>query len=129
GYLFMLNAQDNWKYSTGSNDPDCSPVSLWPSYPHRPFHEAPHCNAGNASCTQLYDVGTKWASGFGGHKMVVHPGLDLVMVVKGDLSNEGHNRVWKAVRPALVKLDPTYAGDEAAFCAAYKNNAYAPDLL
>ena len=67
-------------------------------------------------------------SGIGGHKMVVHPGLDLVMVVRGDASNEGHNNVWNAVRPALVKLDPTFSGNETGFCAAYKNNEYAPDL-
>ena len=128
GYLFMMNARENWKYSSGSNDPDCAPVSLWSGYPHAPFYEAPQCNGGNASCNQQYDVGVKWAAGAGGQKVVIHPGLDLVMVVRDDLTNEGHNNVWKAVRPALVKQDPTYLGDEAAFCEAYKNNWYAPDL-
>ena len=128
GYLFMMNARKNWTYSSGSNDPDCAPVALWDAYPHGPFNEAPDCNGGNETCSQRYDVGTRWAAGFGGHKVVIHPGLDLVMAVRGDLSNEGHNRVWQAVRPALVKMDPTYAGDEAAFCAAYRDNAYAPDL-
>ena len=128
GYLFMMNAQRNWKYSSGSNDPTCAPVSIWPSYPHRPFSEAPNCNGGNATCTQRYDVGIRWAAGFGGQKVVVHPGLDLVMVVRDDATNQGHNNVWNAIRPALVKLDPTYKGDEQAFCAAYGTNAYAPDL-
>lgn len=128
GYLFMMNSLANWKYSSGSNDPDCAPVSLWSGYPHRPFFEAPNCNGGNASCTQRYDAGTKWAAGAGGQKVVLHPGLDLVMVVRDDLTNEGHNNVWKAIRPALVKMDPAYAGNESAFCTAYKNNSYAPDL-
>ena len=128
GYLFMMNARDNWKYSSGSNDPDCAPVSLWNEYPHRPFYEAKNCNGGNPTCSQQYDVGTKWAAGAGGQKVVIHPGLDLVMVVRDDWTNEGHNNVWKAVRPALVKLDPAFAGDEASFCQAYKSNAYAPDL-
>lgn len=128
GYLFMMNARKNWKYSSGSNDPDCAPVSLWNQYPHPPLYEALNCNGGNASCTQLYDVGVKWAAGAGGQKVVIHPGLDLVMVVRDDATNEGHNNVWDAVRPALVKLDPSFHGDEAAFCQAYKNNQYAPDL-
>lgn len=128
GYLFMMNALKNQKYSSGSNDPNCAPVSLWSSYPHRPFFAAPNCNGGNATCTQQYDVGTRWAAGVGGHKVVIHPGLDLVMVVRGDASNEGHNNVWNAVRPALVKLDATFSGNETGFCAAYKNNQYAPDL-
>ena len=42
---------------------------------------------------------------------------------------EGHKRLWNAIRPALVALDPTYEGDEAAFCDAYQRSAYAPDLL
>ena len=36
--------------------------------------------------------------------------------------------MWNAARPALVALDPTYKGDEKAFCDAYANNKYAPDL-
>jgi CubicO group peptidase (beta-lactamase class C family) len=128
GYLFMMNARKNWTYSSGSNDDACAPVSLWDSYPHRPFIEAPHCNGGNETCTQKYDAGTRWAAGFGGHKVVIHPGLDLVMAVRGDVSNEGHNKVWQAVRPALVKMDSTFGGDEGAFCKVYRNNEYAPDL-
>ncbi|MES2818738.1 MAG: serine hydrolase [Pseudomonadota bacterium] len=128
GYLLMMNAQRNWTYSSGSNDPDCAPVSLWNQYPHRPFYEALTCNGGTATCSQVHDVGTQWAAGAGGQKVVIHPGLDLVMVVRDDLTNEGHNRVWDAVRPALVKRDPAFLGDEAGFCQAYKNNQYAPDL-
>jgi hypothetical protein len=36
--------------------------------------------------------------------------------------------MWNAVRPALVAHDPTYKGDESAFCEAYAGNRYAPDL-
>ncbi|MES2819614.1 MAG: serine hydrolase [Pseudomonadota bacterium] len=128
GYLMMMNARQNYTYSSGSNDRNCTPVALWDAYPHRPSFEALHCNGGNASCSQVYDVGTKWAAGFGGQKVVIHPGLDLVMVVKDDWTNEGHNNVWNAVRPALVKLDPAFLGDEAGFCTVYKDNLYAPDL-
>ena len=38
-------------------------------------------------------------------------------------------KLWDAVRPAVVAEDPTYRGDEAAFCAAYGSGDYAPDLL
>ncbi len=34
---------------------------------------------------------------------------------------------WAALRKAVVARDPTYAGDEAAFCEAYGSNRYAPD--
>lgn len=128
GYLMMLNSRTNWKYSSGTNDPHCAPVALWNEYPHAPFYESQNCNGGNATCGQVYDVGTKWAAGFLGQKVVIHPGLDLVMVVRDDATNEGHNHVWQAVRPALVKLDPNFLGDEASFCELYKNNMYAPDL-
>jgi hypothetical protein len=33
-----------------------------------------------------------------------------------------------AVRPAVVATDPLYADNMEAFCAAYGNNRYAPDL-
>jgi len=59
----------------------------------------------------------------------VHRGLDLVISVRDDMVSadggkpgtfEGHKRVWNAIRPALVALDPTYKGDDEAFCAAYQ---------
>jgi len=37
--------------------------------------------------------------------------------------------MWEVVRPAVVAMDPTYAGDEAAFCQAYGAGDYAPDLI
>lgn len=47
---------------------------------------------------------------------------------RGQVNPEGHKRVWRLVRPALVALDPVYAGDEAGFCAAYQRSEHAPDL-
>jgi hypothetical protein len=32
------------------------------------------------------------------------------------------------VRLAVIAGDPRFKGDEAAFCAAYGSNTYAPDL-
>jgi hypothetical protein len=40
----------------------------------------------------------------------------------------GHNTVWNAMRPAMLKFDPVYKDDEAGFCAAYRRSDYAPDL-
>ena len=51
-----------------------------------------------------------------------------MLVVKSLGPAANASQVWSAMRPALVALDPTYAGDEAAFCAAYGANEYAPDL-
>jgi hypothetical protein len=71
------------------------------------------------------------AQGAGGQFIVGHPALDLVIVAKNYTSmNSGGSPtgMWNAVRPALVALDPTYKGDEKAFCEAYGNNKYAPDL-
>jgi hypothetical protein len=66
-----------------------------------------------------------------GQLIVGMKGLDLVLVVK-DLSKVTPVAVagglWPIVRPAVIALDPTYQGDEAAFCAAYGSNNYAPDL-
>jgi putative cell wall-binding protein len=130
GYLTYLNADANWYYSTGTNDLVCSPATVWDRYPHRPFLEAPNDLGGAATRTDMrYDVGLSWASGAGGQRIATHRGLDLVMTIRDEASNEGHKRVWDAIRPALVALDPVYAGDEAAFCEAYRSSRYAPDLL
>jgi CubicO group peptidase (beta-lactamase class C family) len=138
GYLAYLNALDNEVYSTGTADDDCAPYTRWPDYPHRPFEEAPDPNGGFPGAQQ-HDVGVVWAAGAGGQKMAVHRGLDLVIAVRDDAisvgesepvgSFEGHKNIWNAIRPALVAMDPVYAGDEAGFCEAYKASAHAPDLL
>lgn len=128
GYLTYNNADLNWYYSTGTNDLACSPAASWPHYPHRPFYEAPDANRGTDTRTQTYDVGLNWAAGAGGQRIVVHRGLDLVMSIRDESTNEGHKSVWNAIRPALVAEDPVFDGDEVAFCEAYRNGDYAPDL-
>lgn len=137
GYLTYANAEQNWGYSTGTNDTECSPYTRWPAYPHRPFFEAPDPNGGFPG-EQKHDIGVVWAAGAGGQRFVVHRGLDLVFAVRDDSVSvgesepvgafEGHKNVWNAIRPALVALDPVYRGDEAGFCAAYRRSEYAPDL-
>jgi hypothetical protein len=62
-----------------------------------------------------------------GNYIIGHPGLDMVLVVKSIGSNNQH-RVWDAIRPAVVALDPMFAGDEEAFCDAYAAGDYAPSL-
>ena len=54
---------------------------------------------------------------------------DLVIVAKNYGGAGGPTGIWKAIRPAIVALDPTYKGDEAAFCKAYAAGDYAPDLV
>ena len=138
GYLTYTNAAQGWTYSTGTSDTNCSPYSTWPSYPHAPFFEANSDLGGSPFRRANYDVGLTWAAGAGGQRISVHRGLDLVITVRDDAASvdgdqpgafEGHKRVWDLVRPALVALDPVFAGDEAAFCKAYKRSRYAPDLL
>ena len=138
GYLTYLNADQNWAYSTGTNDTECSPYVRWPSYPHRPFYEAPDSNGGFPFDEQEHDIGVVWSKGAGGQSFVIHRGLDMVLAVRDDNVSvneseavgafEGPKNVWKAIRPALVAMDPVYKGDEAAFCEAYRRSQYAPDL-
>ena len=128
GYLLYNNAMENWRYSTGQNDPKGTPVAVWPKYPHAPLFEAPNCNGAIAGCASGLDVGANWGQGAGGQRVVVHRGLDLVMAIRDDRSNNGHTNVWSAVRPALVALDPRFKGDEAGFTAVYAKGEYAPDL-
>ncbi len=130
GYLTWLNASSNstdlvGAKQQGPEDP-CAPVALHRSYPHEPSG-APDCGYNPPyTCTQEHDVGIFWASGLGGQKIVVHRGLDLVLVVKD--YDHSENDLWKAIRPALLAYEPRYQGDEKGFCAAYSSGAYAPDL-
>lgn len=129
GYLTWLNAR------TGSTGPGgafsgtaadtCAPACLWPRYPH-PISDSPDCNYGGMPCDQQQDVGAWSAQGAGGQFILGHPGLDLVIVAKD--YQDGPGGMWNAARPALVAHDPTYKGDEAAFCKVYAENNYAPDL-
>jgi CubicO group peptidase (beta-lactamase class C family) len=138
GYLTYLNAAEGWHYSTGTPDDTCSPYASWPRYPHAPLFEMDDPNGGTPfDVPATHDIGVVWASGAGGQRFVVHRGLDLVFAVRDSVVStdptdpglfEGHKSVWAAIRPALVALDPDFAGDEDAFCEAYRRSEHAPDL-
>ncbi|HKU39887.1 MAG TPA: hypothetical protein VJR89_17125, partial [Polyangiales bacterium] len=107
---------------------NCSPSALWQKYPHGDLSEAKDCTYKNSPCTQKYDVGSWSAQGLGGQFVIGHPGLDLVIVAKDFAGGDGPAGIWKAIRPAIVALDPMFKGDEAGFCKAYEAGDYAPDL-
>jgi hypothetical protein len=107
----------------------CAPAAIWQSYPHPPSESA-DCNPiDGQSCEQMYDTGVFSAQGLNGQFIVGHRGLDLVMVARNFSGAGGPLGLWEMVRPSLVALDPMFMGDEAAFCEAYGNGNYAPDLL
>lgn len=107
----------------------CAPAAIWQSYPHPPSM-APDCTPGaGLSCEQMHDTGVFSAQGLGGQFIVAHRGLDLVMVARDFSGAGGPMGLWAMVRPSLVALDPMFMGDEAAFCTAYGNGNYAPDLV
>ena len=123
GYLLWLRSRQ---------DPvifgECAPAAIWPRYPHGSLSPAPDCNyVDPLSCEQQLDVGTWSAVGLFGQYINGHPGLDMILVGKDMGDGMLPRGLWDAVRPALVALDPMYAGDEDAFCAAYGANVYAPD--
>jgi len=136
GQLAWLNHRGNAEgiggnISTGSNAPEgdpCAPAAFWPSYPHN-LSKATDCMATVGTCDQMYDVGVFSAQGLGGQFVVMHPGLDLVMVAQNFSGGDGPMGMWNAIRPGIVAKDPMFMGDEAAFCAAYGAGNYAPDLL
>jgi CubicO group peptidase (beta-lactamase class C family) len=134
GYLTWLAANSNYNFGgiipgtlLAPLDP-CAPAAVHARFPHG-LSGAPDCNyAPPYGCEQDFDVGVWYANGAGGHLIVGHPGLDLVLVAK-DLGAIAHPlQLFNPIRPALVALDARFAGDEAAFCAAYGAAAYAPDL-
>jgi hypothetical protein len=133
GYLTWVNSASNYTFGLVPDAPllqtpvdPCAPVAVHPQYPHG-LSEAPDCHyAPPLSCAQQYDAGMWYAAGYQGQYIVGHPGLDVVLVVKNLPAGSGN--LWRAVRPALVALDPIFAGDEQAFCGAYASGAYAPDL-
>lgn len=132
GYLTWLIARSNADNDDGlpkTTEPnaECTPSSIWNEYPHG-LSESPDCNyLPPWDCSQRFDVGVWYAAGLMGNYISGHPGLDMVLVVK-NIGGNNQRRVWNAIRPALVALDPTYAGDEEAFCAAYAAGDYAPSL-
>jgi len=133
GYLTWLAASDGYSLPAFPGEREepiglCQPPALWPAYPHAPSG-APDCGYATHPCGQTYDVGVFGAVGYGGQFIVGHRGLDLVLVARNAGNLAFLQSTWDRIRPALVAHDPEYAGDEAAFCAAYAAGAYAPDLL
>ena len=132
GYLTWLIARSNADNGDGlpkTTEPnaECTPSTIWNEYPHG-LSESPDCNyLPPWDCSQTFDVGVWYAAGLMGNYISGHPGLDMVLVVK-NIGSNNQERVWSAIRPALVALDPTYAGDEEAFCEAYAAGDYAPSL-
>jgi hypothetical protein len=137
GQLAWLNHRGNaagigGDISSGSNSVDgdqCAPAAFWPKYPHV-GSEAPDCRStvGDKSCVQKNDTGIFSAQGLGGQFVVVHPGLDLVIIAHNWSNAGGPMGMWETIRPAVVAMDPMYSGDDAAFCKAYGSGDYAPDL-
>lgn len=106
----------------------CAPPALWPKYPHK-VSDAPDCQYGMLSCAEKFDVGAWSAQGAGGQVILGHPALDLVIVAKDVQAVDcGPPCMWGAVRAALLAHDPMFKGDEDAFCKAYSNSNYAPDI-
>jgi hypothetical protein len=147
GYCTWLNAAANFttgtmptpeSWSDLTAEPrfpgPCAPLSIYREHPHG-LSQAPDCNyAAARSCEQTFDVGV-WQS-FAGWGTVIqgHPGLDLVLVAWQLLDDDffaarSSGLLWDTVRPAVVAADPSFRGDEAAFCGAYGGNRYAPDLV
>ncbi len=148
GYLTWLNSSSNFTYGgilgapggeqQGAQAPGaCAPVAVYPTHPHG-LSDSPDCNyAAPYSCSAPLDVGVWQAVGLGGQLIQAHPGLEMLIIARDTTplggpqlgtGNAAPKIVWDAVRPAVVAADPKYAGDDAAFCAAYGGNAYAPDL-
>jgi len=134
-YLYNLmhpafeDAHTGYGYLTWLNEDDsCAPKPIHRSYPHG-LSQATSCMRAEG-CSQTYDVGVAYAAGLGGQYIVVHRGLDLVIVVKdsGGQSGAEPARFWRILRPAVLALDPTFRNNEAGFCAAYGRGDYAPDL-
>ena len=107
----------------------CQPPAIWKEFPHT-LSESTDCNYDGAySCLQNYDVGVFGGLGAGGQNIAAHRGLDLVMVTRNAGGTATLTTPWDLIRTALIEHDPVYAGDEDAFCNAYREGDYAPDLI
>ncbi|MET0333374.1 MAG: hypothetical protein ABW190_03815 [Rhizobacter sp.] len=131
GHASFEDANTRYGYLTWLNEDDsCAPKPVHRSYPHGPVSNAPSCLRPGGCAPQTYDTGVFFAAGLGGQYIIVHRGLDMVIVVKdsGGQSATEPTRFWNAIRPAVVALDPTYRGNNSGFCSAYGAGNYAPDL-
>ena len=147
GYLTWLNAASGvaalFDFKT---EKECSPFAGWKRYAHAPTFEAPNDNGGAPFKDHRYDDGVFWADGAGGQFTYVHRGLDLVIVTRDDENGQKgdpqsaergranptgleFHRMWRLLRPALIAMDPKFRGNQAAFCKAYREGTYAPDLI
>jgi CubicO group peptidase (beta-lactamase class C family) len=147
GYLTWLNAAAGVAALFDiKTEPACSPFAGWKRYAHAPTFEAPNDNGGAPFHKNAYDDGVFWADGAGGQFTYVHRGLDLVIVTRDDENAQKsdpesqergksnptgleYHRTWRLLRPSLIAMDPKYKGNEAAFCKAYREGTYAPDLI
>jgi CubicO group peptidase (beta-lactamase class C family) len=147
GYLTWLNAAAGVATLFDiKTEPVCSPFAGWKRYAHAPTYEAPNDNGGAPFRHNAHDDGVFWFDGAGGQFTYVHRGLDLVIVVRDDEAGQKndpesvergkanaagleYHRMWRLLRPALIAMDPVYKGNEAAFCKAYRESTYAPDLI
>ena len=111
GLLTWLNAP-SWKDISGTRrapDVKCAPLTL---------RRADFDSAGNPRGGKK-DVGVWLARGIGGHFLLGHPGLDMVMAIKG-YSGRPDN-FWQEVMPAFAGA----AGMSVTeFCRAYSSNQY-----
>ena len=112
-------------YLTWMNNTTCSPRAIHDSYPHG-ISKSSDCADGN--CNQAHDVGVWNAAGAGGQYIVGHRGLDMVVIGK-NWDEGGSSQLWRAVLPSVVAADPRFMGDQEAFCDAYAQGEYAPDLV
>ena len=111
GLLTWLNAP-SWKDIAGtkrSPDLDCAPVVL----------RQDDFGADGVPKSGKKDVGVWLSRGVGGHFLIGHPGLDMVMAIK-DYSGRPNN-FWNAVLPAMVEASGL---SEREFCNAYEDNEY-----
>ncbi|MBC7955500.1 MAG: serine hydrolase [Cytophagales bacterium] len=131
GHTSFEDANTRYGYLTWLQEEDsCAPKPQYRSYPHGPVSNAPSCLRPGGCPAQQHDVGVFFAAGLGGQYIIVHRGLDMVIVVKdsGGQSGSEPMRFWEALRPAVIALDPTYRNNASGFCAAYGAGNYAPDL-
>ena len=111
GFLTWLNAR-NWQDISGRRsapDLSCAPVVLQES----------DLDANGKPKGNLNDVGLWLSRGQGGHFMIGHPGLDMVMAIKGYSGRP--NNFWEALRPAMVEASGL---SERQFCNQYASGSY-----